>query len=191
MMLEFPDDPACDYLRPPGTCWGWSVAPVFSESGDVRFCRKDAGRTWRHNDEIQGRLARQQHGFPSLPVYVRDNTLLALGNNEQQLKPDYAWDEGTAFQLLTAKTGMNGMVEVPAADGSGGVYAESVTSRGNIVTLTGVGERRKTDGVLAQLAKVGGREGRFTCRERGVAGESRGMSWWIRCNLSWKNAEVR
>lgn len=66
------------------------VAPVFSEAGDVEFYLPEGRWThlWR-NDEVQGsRWHKQQHDFLSLPVYVRDNTLLALGNNSQ--KPDYA-----------------------------------------------------------------------------------------------------
>ena len=79
-----------------------------------------------HNDEIQGsRWHKQQHDFRSLPVYVRDNTLLALGNNSQ--KPDYAWNEGTAFQLFNLEDGATAVSEVPAADGAVAFTSESVT----------------------------------------------------------------
>lgn len=54
---------------------------------------------------------KQQHGFLSLPVYVRDNTLLALGNNDQ--RPDYAWHEGTAFHLFNLQDGMKPSVKCP------------------------------------------------------------------------------
>ncbi|MDK1414751.1 alpha-xylosidase, partial [Cronobacter sakazakii] len=69
-----------------------------------------------HNDELDGgRWHRQRHDFLSLPVYVRDNTLLALGNNDQ--KPDYVWHEGTAFQLFNLADGAEARCEVPAANG--------------------------------------------------------------------------
>ncbi len=68
------------------------VAPVFSEA--VR-CSLPAEGRWTHlygtNDEVQGcRWHKQQHDFMSLPVYVRDNTLLALGNNKHKtgLRPE-------------------------------------------------------------------------------------------------------
>ncbi len=87
MMLEFPDDPACDYLdRQYMLGDAVMVAPVFSEAGDVEFYLPEGRWThlWR-NDEVQGsRWHKQQHDFLSLPVYVRDNTLLALGNNSQK-----------------------------------------------------------------------------------------------------------
>jgi alpha-D-xyloside xylohydrolase len=46
MMLEFPDDPACDYLdRQYMLGDSVMVAPVFSEAGMCSStCRKDAGR---------------------------------------------------------------------------------------------------------------------------------------------------
>ncbi len=118
MMLEFPDDPACDYLdRQYMLGDSVLVAPVFSEAGDVAFYLPPGRWThlW-HNDELDGgRWHKQRHDFLSLPVYVRDNTLLALGNNEQ--KPDYAWHESTAFQLFNLADGAEARCEVPAANG--------------------------------------------------------------------------
>jgi alpha-D-xyloside xylohydrolase len=70
-----------------------------------------------HNDEVQGsRWHKQVHDMQSLPVYVRGNTLLALGNNSQ--KPDYAWNDGTAFQLFALDDGQSAVCQLPAADGS-------------------------------------------------------------------------
>jgi alpha-D-xyloside xylohydrolase len=66
MMLEFPDDPACDYLdRQYMLGDSVMVAPVFSEAGDVQFYLPEGRWThlW-HNDEIQGsRWHKQQHDF--------------------------------------------------------------------------------------------------------------------------------
>ena len=78
--------------------------------------RKALTHLW-HNDELPGsRWHKQHHDALSLPVYVRDNSLLALGNNDQ--KPDYAWHEGTAFQLFHLEDGREARCDVPAADGS-------------------------------------------------------------------------
>ncbi|GGP27986.1 alpha-xylosidase [Silvimonas amylolytica] len=90
MMLEFPQDPACDYLdRQYMLGDALMVAPVFNAAGHVDFYLP-AGR-WTHlfsNTEAQGGCwQREQHGFMSLPLYVRPNTLLALGRNDQ--RPDY------------------------------------------------------------------------------------------------------
>lgn len=106
MILEFPDDPACDYLdRQYMLGDNILVAPVFSERGDVNFYLPE-GR-WTHlfsNQPVAGgRWLRQQHDFDSLPVYVRPNTLLALGDNSQ--KPDYDYSSQTAFQLFELQDG--------------------------------------------------------------------------------------
>ncbi|MDW2745089.1 alpha-xylosidase [Atlantibacter subterraneus] len=118
MMLEFPDDPACDYLdRQYMLGDSLLVAPVFSEAGDVAFWLPEGRWThlW-HNDEQSGsRWLKQRHDFLSLPVYVRDNTLLALGNNDQ--KPDYPWHNGTAFQLFNLDDGREAQCDVPTANG--------------------------------------------------------------------------
>ncbi|WP_333893523.1 alpha-xylosidase [Atlantibacter subterraneus] len=118
MMLEFPDDPACDYLdRQYMLGDSLLVAPVFSEAGDVAFWLPEGRWThlW-HNDEQSGsRWLKQRHDFLSLPVYVRENTLLALGNNDQ--KPDYPWHNGTAFQLFNLDDGREAQCDVPTANG--------------------------------------------------------------------------
>ncbi|EPP1031318.1 alpha-xylosidase [Cronobacter turicensis] len=139
MMLEFPDDPACDYLdRQYMLGDSVLVAPVFSEAGDVAFYLPPGRWThlW-HNDELDGgRWHKQRHDFLSLPVYVRDNTLLALGNNDQ--KPDYAWHEGTAFQLFSLADGAEARCEVPAANGET-VFTLCVKREGKRLTVEGSG----------------------------------------------------
>ena len=149
------------------------VAPVSSEAGDVQFWLPEGRWThlW-HNDEIEGsRWHKQQHDFQSLPVYVRDNTLLALGNNNQ--KPDYAWHEGTAFQLFNLSDGATAVSEVPAADGSV-LFTLKASRQGDVVTFTGTGDAQNWS-VLAQRAEGRRRKRRFTCGQRvGCGGESRG-----------------
>lgn len=115
MMMEFPDDPACDYLdRQYMLGDNVMVAPVFTEAGDVQFYLPEGRWThlW-HNDELDGsRWHKQQHSFLSLPVYVRDSTLLALGNNDQ--RPDYAWHLKVRHSTsLICKTGMKPSVKCP------------------------------------------------------------------------------
>ncbi|MGD2848265.1 alpha-xylosidase [Escherichia coli] len=159
MMMEFPDDPACDYLdRQYMLGDNVMVAPVFTEAGDVQFYLPEGRWThlW-HNDELDGsRWHKQQHSFLSLPVYVRDNTLLALGNNEQ--RPDYAWHEGTAFQLFNLQDGHEAICEVPAADGSV-LFTLKAARTGNTITVTGAGEAKNWTLCLRNIVKVNGLQG--------------------------------
>lgn len=159
MMMEFPDDPACDYLdRQYMLGDNVMVAPVFTEEGEVQFYLPEGRWThlW-HNDELDGsRWHKQQHGFLSLPVYVRDNTLLALGNNDQ--RPDYAWHEGTAFHLFNLQDGHETVCEVPAADGSV-IFTLKAARTGNTITVTGAGEAKNWTLCLRNVVKVNGLQG--------------------------------
>ncbi|RJT20405.1 alpha-xylosidase [Buttiauxella izardii] len=169
MMLEFPDDPGCDYLdRQYMLGDSVMVAPVFSEAGDVQFYLPE-GR-WTHlltNHEAQGsRWHKQQHDFLSLPVYVRDNTLLALGNNDQ--KPDYAWHEGTAFQLFNLDDGREAICEVPAADGSV-IFTLKVKREGNTLTVQSDGQAKDWTLCLRNIGNVKGvKQGKSAAGEHGV-----------------------
>ena len=167
MMLEFPDDPACDYLdRQYMLGDSVMVAPVFSEAGDVHFYLPEGRWThlWR-NDEVAGsRWHKQQHDFLSLPVYVRDNTLLALGSNNQ--KPDYAWHEGTAFQLFHLQEGREALCEVPAADGSV-IFTLKAVRTGNTIIVQGSGDARNWTLCLRNIPQVSGVKG----------GSSAGSEW--------------
>jgi alpha-D-xyloside xylohydrolase len=169
MMLEFPDDPGCDYLdRQYMLGDSVMVAPVFTEAGDVQFYLPE-GR-WTHlfnNVEAQGsRWHKEKHDFQSLPVYVRDNTLLALGYNDQ--KPDYAWHEGTAFQLFNLDDGREAICEVPAADGSI-IYTLKVKREGNSLTVQGEGQAKDWTLCLRNIDKVQGvKQGRSVGGEQGV-----------------------
>lgn len=143
-------------------------APVFSEAGDVEFYLPEGRWThlWR-NDEVQGsRWHKQQHDFLSLPVYVRGNTLLALGNNSQ--KPDYAWHEGTVFQLFQLDDGCEAVCEVPAADGST-IFTLKAKRTGNTITVNGEGEARNWTLCLRNITQISSTKcGSYAGSELGV-----------------------
>ncbi|CCK16484.1 Alpha-xylosidase [Cronobacter universalis NCTC 9529] len=169
MMLEFPDDPACDYLdRQYMLGDSVLVAPVFSEAGDVAFYLPPGRWThlW-HNDELDGgRWYKQRHDFLSLPVYVRGNTLLALGNNDR--KPDYAWHEGTAFQLFNLADGAEARCEVPAANGET-VFTLCVKREGKRLTVEGRGHATGWTLCLRNIQQVASVDG----------GSSAGSEWGV------------
>lgn len=169
MMLEFPDDPGCDYLdRQYMLGDSLLVAPVFSDAGDVAFWLPE-GR-WTHllnNDEAQGgRWHKQQHGFLSLPLYVRGNTLLALGNNNRQ--PDYDWHIGTAFQLFSLEDGREARCEVPAADGAT-LFTLKVRREGETLTVQGDGCATGWTLCLRNINEVKEvQQGRYAAGEQGI-----------------------
>ncbi len=118
MHLAFPGDPACDTLdRQYMLGDALLVAPVFSFSGEVDYYLPP-GR-WTHFTSGQvvegGRWLREQHGFLSLPLMVRPNTLLATGANDK--RPDYDYTINPTFQLFELEDGA-AACRVPDMQGS-------------------------------------------------------------------------
>lgn len=93
MFLEFPDDPACRYLdRQYMLGDSLLVAPVFSGEKETTFYLPDG--QWQHllNGTVLsgGRWVTEEHDFMSLPLYVRQNSLIAMGTEENLVDYDYA-----------------------------------------------------------------------------------------------------
>jgi len=155
MMLEFPEDPACDYLdRQYMLGDDLLVAPVFSEEGDVDFYLPQ-GR-WTHllsNEVAEGsRWHRQQHGFDSLPLYVRPNTLLALGSNDQ--KPDYDYSQQTEFHLFELEDGAVAESAITDLNGKT-VFNLKAERRDGVITVTQEGQAAGWTLCLRNLSTVG------------------------------------
>ncbi|HTJ95591.1 MAG TPA: alpha-xylosidase, partial [Pararobbsia sp.] len=117
MMLEYPHDRSCDYLdRQYMLGSSVLVAPVFSEAGGVDVYLP-AGR-WTHlftGEEVAGGTwRREQHGFMSLPIYVRPDTLLAVGADAS--KPDYDYADGVDLRLYALGDGNTAEATVRGLD---------------------------------------------------------------------------
>ncbi len=113
MVLEFLDDPACLYLDRQYMLGGsLLVAPVFSEQGDVdyylprgRWTRLLTGET-----EEGGRWIRENHGFLSLPLWVRPNSFVAVGAVDH--RPDYTYAEDADLRLYALEESQRAKVQV-------------------------------------------------------------------------------
>ena len=118
MLLEFPDDPACEaldrqYMLGPSLL----VAPVFSEVGDVSFYLPDGKWTHMLTGEIVegGRWRREKHDFLSLPLYARPNSLIAWGSRDD--RPDYDYANGAVFAAYGLDDGVEASASIPNAVG--------------------------------------------------------------------------
>ena len=95
MVLEFSQDIPCASLdRQYMLGDRLLVAPVFTKAGNVDFYLPEG--TWTSlldNSVLEGgRWFHQVHGFLSLPLMVRENTLLPLGAEQEQVEYDYGKD---------------------------------------------------------------------------------------------------
>jgi alpha-D-xyloside xylohydrolase len=130
MVLEFPGDPGAHLLdRQYMLGASLLVAPVFREDGQVSFYLP-AGR-WTSllsGEEVEGgSWRRETHGFESLPLYVRENTLLSLGANEE--RPDYDYADGATVELFALQDGQTASAAIPDTTGREALAA-SVARRG-------------------------------------------------------------
>ncbi|MEX3952133.1 alpha-xylosidase [Paraburkholderia sp. EG287B] len=135
MLLEFPADPACEHLdRQYLLGESLLVAPVFNAAGDVDFWLP-AGR-WTHlftGRQVEGgRWVRERHGFLSLPIYVRPNTLLAIGAEDQ--RPDYDYASRSELHLFELADGASAAVTLRDQRGAR-VTQVSVTRRGDTLNV--------------------------------------------------------
>lgn len=135
MMVEFPGDPACDtldrqFLLGPSLL----VAPVLTEDGTADFYLPEG--EWTHaltgETKAGGRWYRSQHDFLSLPLYVRPNSILALGSRED--RPDYAFDSGLTFAVYALADGATAASPVVNAKGET-VGSVTATRRGKQIEV--------------------------------------------------------
>ncbi len=149
MVLEFPNDPTCAALdRQYMFGERLLVAPVFSETGSVEYYLP-AGR-WTHllsNEErVGGRWLCEQYDYFSLPLFVRENTILAMGANDQ--RPDYDYGDGLTLHVF----GLTNRAEtdVPDMHGAPMLHAEAQNDGGR-VTLRFAG---RANGLCVLLRNV-------------------------------------
>jgi alpha-D-xyloside xylohydrolase len=117
MMMEFPDDRSAatvdtQYMLGDSLL----VAPVFDAEGDVELYVPDG--TWTHlltgERTIGPRWVRENHGFDSLPVLVRPDTVLPVGARTD--RPDYDWADGVTLRLVELADGHRSQVRIPSAE---------------------------------------------------------------------------
>ncbi len=136
MVLEYPDDPACRYLdRQYLLGESLLVAPVFSEDSTVEYYLPPGNWTdfWTGETAAGGRWYKETVSFLEIPLFVRENTLLALGLNERT--PDYDYQDGLTLHVFGLADGAAATARVP---GRSGTPAATVTARrdGSTITLT-------------------------------------------------------
>ena len=119
MMLEFPQDAACDYLDLQYMLGDLLlVAPVFSQDGSVNYYVPAGKWTNLLNEEVvEGPCwVKERHDFMSLPLLVRPNSIIPMGKHDD--RPDYAYSDGLTLQVYQLEDGKQASVEIPSLDGT-------------------------------------------------------------------------
>jgi alpha-D-xyloside xylohydrolase len=135
MMLEFPDDPACDHLdRQYMLGDSLLVAPIFNDEADVRYYVPEG--SWTHffsGETVEGgRWHKENHDYFSLPLLAKPNSIITIGNNDQI--PDYDYSSGVVLHLFELEDARSTLASVVSAKGERELEVQ-VIREGNTMTI--------------------------------------------------------
>lgn len=143
MVLEFPEDYGCHTLdRQYMLGDSLLVAPVFSEDGQVDFYLPAGTWTSLLTDEtVQGgRWISEQHGFMSLPLYVRSGSIIPMGAVDD--KPDYDYADGLELHIFAPVEGKEMRVTVPDMKGNPALTVRALLQEGKLsIQVEGAGSK--------------------------------------------------
>ncbi|MFF9643027.1 alpha-xylosidase [Kitasatospora aureofaciens] len=163
MVLEFPDDPAAaaldrQYLLGDDLL----VAPVFTEDGTVEYYVPEGAWTnFLTGAQVTGpRWVREQHGFHTLPLLARPDSVVPLGADDQ--RPVSAWAEGVELRVHAFADGAERTVVIPRSDGPGETARFHVRRAGDRLTVA-------TDSPHPWQLRIGGPDGALHVSPAGTA----------------------
>jgi alpha-D-xyloside xylohydrolase len=153
MVLEFPDDPAATALdRQYLLGDDLLVAPVFTDDGTVEYYVPEG--TWTNfltGDQVTGpRWVRERHGFHTLPLLARPDSVIPLAADDQH--PVSAWAEGVELRVHAFTDGAERTVVIPNTDGPGRTAVFHLRRDGDLLRVT-------TDSPHPWQLRIGGPDG--------------------------------
>ncbi len=128
MALEFTDDRNCSYLANQYMLGdSLLVAPVLNEEGIAEYYLPDGVWTNFLTGETRqgGRWCREKHDYLSIPLYVRENSVIAVGAKDDGPMYDYA--DGVIFRVYEVADG--GKAETVVYSGDALLEAEISVER--------------------------------------------------------------
>ena len=154
MLLEFPEDPTCAHLDLQYMLGdSLLVAPVFSHDGSVRYYIPEG----RWTSLISGKQVegpgwkREEHDFVSLPLLVRPNSVIPIGNRSD--RPDYDYSDGVILHIYQLEDGGSVRVGIPSTSGEIETTFE-VQREGRNIQIHRQGPPKKWKAVLHHLEVV-------------------------------------
>ena len=133
MLLEFPDDPGCEHLdRQYMLGEALLVAPVFSFEGEVSFyVPAGVWTNFINGETLQGPgWVRETHGFSSLPLLARPNSVIPVGRVDS--KPDYDYGDGVTLRVYALSEGAHQSAIIPNPQGKTDQIFEVARQNGEI-----------------------------------------------------------
>ncbi len=133
MVLEYPQDPSCDTLdRQYMLGDSLLVAPIFNDEGKVSYYLPEGRWTNLISGEVieGGKWRNEKHDYFSLPLMVRENSLIAMGSNDSRTDYDYA--DGVNLHLFELHDGASAQTTIVDINGKSALEARVSRSQGTI-----------------------------------------------------------
>ncbi|MFE5812899.1 alpha-xylosidase [Streptomyces sp. NPDC056479] len=137
MVLEFPDDPTAAVLdRQYMLGEDLLVAPVFTDDGTVEYYVPEG--TWTNiltGAQVTGpRWVREQHGFHTLPLLARPDSVVPFAADDRH--PVSAWADDVELRIHAFADGARRTVVIPRTDALGETARFDVHREGGRLSIT-------------------------------------------------------
>lgn len=106
MVLEFTEDKNCAYLATQYMLGdSLLVAPIFNDQSMAEYYLPEGTWTSLLTGEVKegGKWYREKHGYLSIPLYVREGSIVAMGAHDDDAVYDYA--DGVTLRVYAVKPG--------------------------------------------------------------------------------------
>jgi alpha-D-xyloside xylohydrolase len=154
MILEFQDDPACTYLDKQYML-GDSilVAPIFNEDGQANYYLPEGKWTSFITGKKYdgGRWIKEDHDYLSIPMMVKENSLIALGCENNV--PDYDYREDVTILAYELKENVKATTKVLDMSRNESLQVE-VVKHENTVNIESTGTDKPWTIVLKNIVNV-------------------------------------
>ena len=134
MVMEFEDDPTCAYLdRQYMLGDSLMVAPIFNEEGMAYYYLPEGRWTDYLTGEVKtgGRWIKEHHGYLSIPLLVREGSIIAVGSRDDNAEYDYS--DGVILKAYELKENVPAVSEVYTDKGNLAVKAWMVKKGDKII----------------------------------------------------------
>ena len=141
MVLEFTEDRTCHYVDKQYMLGdSLLVAPIFNEESLADYYLPAGRWTDFFTGEVKegGRWIQEKHGYLSVPLLVKENSIVAIGAHDD--KPDYDYGEDTELRIYEPVAGTTVTETVYGMDGSEEIKISVTTEDGRISVSVDTGK---------------------------------------------------
>ncbi len=131
MVLEFTEDKNCQYIASQYMLGdSLLVAPIFNENSMAEYYLPEGTWTSLLTGEVKegGKWYKEEHGYLSIPLYVKEGSIVALGARNDDAVYDYA--ENAALKVYALKNGKKASTVVYSADNVAEITLEVANENG-------------------------------------------------------------